>query len=134
MLIYITRILWQAEYCFSIGGEGVVYLKLLKLVKMVKKCLQCRRPSVWFLGQEDPLEKGQATTPVFLGFPCGSGKQSSCNAGDLRFDIWVGKIPWGRDRLPTPVFWPGEFHGLYSPRGCKELDTTEQLSLSLFFT
>ena len=19
------------------------------------------------------------------------------------------------DRLPTPVFWPGEFHGLYSP-------------------
>ena len=25
----------------------------------------------------------------------------------------VGKIPW--KRLPTPVFWPGEFHGLYSP-------------------
>ena len=23
----------------------------------------------------------------------------------------VGKIPWGRERLPTPVFWPGEFHG-----------------------
>ena len=33
--------------------------------------------------------------------------------------------------LPTPVFWPGEFHGLYSPWGCKELDMTEQLSLSL---
>ena len=30
-----------------------------------------------------------------------------------------------------PVFWPREFHGLYSPWGCKELDTTEQLSLSL---
>ena len=27
-------------------------------------------------------------------------------------------------------FWPREFHGLYSPWGCKELDTTEQLSLS----
>ena len=32
-----------------------------------------------------------------------------------------------------PVFLPGEFHGqrslvdLYSPRGCKELDTTERL-------
>ena len=23
----------------------------------------------------------------------------------------VGKIPWRRERLPTPVFWPGEFHG-----------------------
>ena len=21
--------------------------------------------------------------------------------------------PWKRDCLPTPVFWPGEFHGLY---------------------
>ena len=20
-------------------------------------------------------------------------------------DSWVGKIPWKRDRLPTPVFW-----------------------------
>ena len=29
---------------------------------------------------------------------------------------------------PTPLFWPGEFHG-HSPWGCKELDTTEQLSL-----
>ena len=24
--------------------------------------------------------------------------------------------------LPTPVFWPGEFPGLYSPWGCKESD------------
>ena len=28
------------------------------------------------------------------------------------FDPWVGKIPWRRERLPTPVVWPGEFHGL----------------------
>ena len=27
---------------------------------------------------------------------------------------WVEKIPWRRERLPTPVFWPGEFHELYS--------------------
>ena len=27
------------------------------------------------------------------------------------FDRWVGKIPWRRERLPTPVFWPGEFQG-----------------------
>ena len=24
---------------------------------------------------------------------------------------WVGNIPWRRERLPAPVFWPGEFHG-----------------------
>ena len=30
-------------------------------------------------------------------------------------DPWVGKIPRRRERLPTPIFWPGEFHGLNSP-------------------
>ena len=29
------------------------------------------------------------------------------------FNLWVGKIHWRRERLPTPVLWPGEFHGLY---------------------
>jgi len=47
------------------------------------------------------------------------------------FNPWVGKILWRRERLPTLVFWPGEFHGLYSPWGHKEFDTTELLSLSL---
>ena len=48
------------------------------------------------------------------------------------FDLWVGKIPWRREQS-TPVFWPGEFHGLYSLWGHKELDTTEQPSLALPF-
>ena len=39
------------------------------------------------------------------------------------FDPWVGKTPWRRERLPTPVFWPGEFCGRYSPWGHKESDT-----------
>ena len=43
----------------------------------------------------------------------------------------VGKIPWRRERLPTPIFWPREFHGLYSSGGHKESYMTEQLSLSL---
>ena len=47
------------------------------------------------------------------------------------FDSWVGKINYRKESLPTPVFCPGEFHGLYSPWGCKESDTMEGLSLSL---
>ena len=47
------------------------------------------------------------------------------------FHPWVGKIPWRRERLPTPVFWPGEFYGWHSPWGHKESDTTNRLSLSL---
>ena len=44
---------------------------------------------------------------------------------ETQVQSWVGKTPWRRERLPTPVFWPGEFHGLYSPWGHKELDTTD---------
>ena len=59
-----------------------------------------------------------------MGFPGGSdGKEAACSVGDL------GSIPWRRERLPTPVFWPGELHGLYSPWGHKESDMTERLSL-----
>ena len=41
-------------------------------------------------------------------------------SGRPGFDHWVGKIPWRRERLPTLVFWPEEFHGLYSP-GCRRV-------------
>ena len=50
-----------------------------------------------------------------------------------RFDPWVGKIPWRRERQPTPVFLRGESHGQrrgYSPQCRKALDTTERLTLS----
>ena len=65
-----------------------------------------------------------------MGFPDSSvHKESAYNTEDLNLIRWVGKIPWRRERLPTPVFWLREFHGLYNPWGCKELDMTEQLSL-----
>ena len=52
------------------------------------------------------------------------------------FEVAFGKIPWRREGVPTPVFWPGESHGQrslagYSPWGHKELDRTKRLSLSL---
>ena len=51
-----------------------------------------------------------------------------------RFSPWVGKIPWRKKWLPTPVFLPEEAHGQrslagYSPWGCKESDITERLTL-----
>ena len=68
--------------------------------------------------------------PVFLGFACGSaGKESACKCGRPGFNPWVGKIPWRRKRLPTPVFWPGEFRGLYRSWGHKELDMTASFTL-----
>ena len=45
--------------------------------------------------------------------PRPAGKESACSVGDLGL-IPGWKIPWRRERLTTPVFWPGEVHGLYS--------------------
>ena len=53
-------------------------------------------------------------------FSCGSArKESPCNAGDLGLIPGLGRFPGRKEGLPTPVFWPGEFHELYSPRGGK---------------
>ena len=87
---------------------------------------------VQFLGRDDQVERDRLLTPVFLGFPCGSaGKESACNAGDLGFIPGLGISPGEGKGYPIPVFWPDEFHGLCSPRGDKELEMTEGLSLSL---
>ena len=76
----------------------------------------------------------QRSNPVFAGggffATCGSvGKESACNVGDLSSVPGLGRFPWRRERLPTPMFWPGEFHEPYSSWGHKELDMTEQLSV-----
>ena len=71
---------------------------------------------------------------TFEPLRCLSGKESTCQCRRLkscRFNPWVGKIPCGRKRQPTPVFLPGKFHGQrslegYSPWGHIELDMTEQ--------
>ena len=53
-----------------------------------------------------------------LGFPGGSvGKESACNAKDLGLIPVLGRSPGEGKVLPTPEFWHGEFHGLYSPQG-----------------
>ena len=59
-----------------------------------------------FLGQEDPLEKGQAIHSSILGFPGSSvGKEHACNAGDL------GSIP-GLSSSSAPVI-PFQFSQLF---------------------
>ena len=61
-----------------------------------------------------------------MGFPGSSaGKESTCNVGDLGLIPRLGRSPGEGNDYPTPVFWPGEFHGLHSLWGHQELDMTE---------
>ena len=81
----------------------------------------------WYLHTQHNIPKS-----VFPG--SSDGKESASNAGDLGSIPGFMKIPWRGEWLPTPVFLPGELHEQrnpvgYSPRGRKELEATEQLSL-----
>ena len=62
-------------------------------------------------------------------------KNLPVNAGDIR-DVgsipWVGKIPWRRSWQPTPVFFPGEFHGQRSLVGYSPWITKNWTQLSNF--
>ena len=52
----------------------------------------------------------------YLGLPWWLSWSRIClQCGRPEFDPWVRKIPWRRKWLPIPIFWPGEFCGLYSP-------------------
>ena len=79
-------------------GEGIDYplqyssasfvAQLVKDPPAMQETLPKSSPQVFSLGSRDPREEPLGSSPG------------------------VGKIPWRRDRLSTPVFWPGEFHGL----------------------
>ena len=88
------------------------------------------------VGNESACNAGEPSLIPGLGRSAGEGKgyllqcswaspvaQMVRNLPAMQ-ETWVGKIPWRRERLPTPVFWPGEFHGLYSAWGHKGSDTT----------
>ena len=61
------------------------------IAQLVKNPPAMQETLVQFLGQEDPLEKRQATHCSILG---GSGgKESTCNAGDLGSIPGLGRSP-----------------------------------------
>ena len=68
------------------------------------------------------LEKDKLPTPVFLDFAVAQLVKNLL----ITQETWVWSLGWehplGMERLPTPVFWPGEY------LGSKESDTIEWLS------
>ena len=96
------------------------------IAQLVKNPPAMQETPVQFLDREDLLEKGKATPSSILASLVA---QLEKNPPAMR-ETWVQslgwKIPWRRERLSTPVFWPRECHG--RPWGCKELDTTERLN------
>ena len=86
--------------------------------------------SPWGCKELDKIEQLHFHFSLDWGFPCGSaGKKIHLQCGRPGFNPWFGNNTWRREKLPTPVFWPRDLYGLYSPWDHKESNTTEQLSL-----
>ena len=118
---------------FSLSPLSRGPLVPLSLVaQLVRIHLQCRRLWLDSWLRKIYWRRDRLPTPVFLGFPGGlTGKESSSIMEDM------GSIP-GLRRSPGEekgysLHYSGRENSivLYSPRGHKESDTTEQLSLSL---
>ena len=87
------------------GLLGCVYFPLysLEFNSMVRSLEGC---SPWSCKEPDTIEQLNSSSLLFGGsvvksLPANSGHGS---------DPWVGKIPWRRKWLLTPVFLPGESH------------------------
>ena len=56
--------------------------------------LPCRRPQFGSWVRKVLWRRDRLTTPIFLGFPCSStGKESTCNMGDLGLIPGLGRSP-----------------------------------------
>ena len=80
----------------------------------------------------------QASSPSTLGIPSVKNLLAIQETQEMWFSPWIRKIPWRRKWQPTPVFSPGESHGMrnlvgYSPQSHKESDVTEQSTHSICF-
>ena len=99
-----TCVLWQKFELVQL---------LWKMVWRVLKSLKIKLPCdpvmphlyIYLKKKENTKLKRYMHPHVYYGFPDSSvGKESVCSAGDPGSIPGYGRCPWGRDRLPTPVF------------------------------
>ena len=123
--------LWQWKYCLSYWTTRE-FPRHFKRNKIVKSCSALLNFIFWlpFNSNDQHLNKKRIcpSIEVFASLMV----QLVKNPPAMQ-ETWVWSL--GQEDpldLPTSIFWLGEFQGVYSPWNCKELDMTEQLSLSFF--
>ena len=135
--IWSEEMMWEGFQCRETHTRACsVTMAGSRQVTIESSALDCRKRSViwWAFEKYILCVKNSAKWQPLLSVRASLVAQLVKSPPAMR-ETWVRSLgwedPWRRERLPTPVFWPGEFHGLYSPRGSEELDMTEWHSLSL---
>ena len=108
-----------------------IFLNWASLIaQLVKNLPTTQETPVQFLGRENPL--GYPLQYSWVSLVAQLVKNPPA-MWDTRVWLLGWEDPLEKGKVTTPVFWPGEFHGLCSPWGRKELDMTEWLSLSYWW-
>ena len=114
MMATLTGVTWY--FIVDLSCISIILTRASLVAQLVKNPPVMQETPVWFLGWEDPLEKGQATHSVFLGFSGGSaGKESACNAGALASIPGLGRSPGEGNSCPL------QYSGLENPQGQRSL-------------
>ena len=109
----------KVKKCMCAGSSSSFPQGYGMLAKSLQSCLDS--VILWTVAHQAPLSMGFARQEYWGGLPCpppGDLATQGLNSGLLlcrwilyagkcrrpTFDSWVRKIPWKRDRLPTPVF------------------------------
>ena len=83
------------------------------------------KESTWSVGDPSSIPGSGRSAGEGIGYPLRCSWASLVaqlvKNPPVMWETWVGKIPWRRERLPTPVFWPVEF----SPWSHRKSDMTE---------
>ena len=126
--IYINLTHYNLRYVitFDFDEKKTRIMTKQKYFHMTERQQNTKDDSVWLLSYLSGYNMGFPGGPVV--------KKSACNTGKAGSISGWGRSPGGGKWLPTPVFLPGKSHGQrslvgYSPWSCKDLDTTEWLSM-----
>ena len=94
--------------CFKLGR-----FRASLVAQLVENPPAMQETLVWFLDQEDPLEKGKAAHSSILGFPGGSaGKECAWNVGDIGLILGLGRSPGEGNSYPL------QYSGLENSTDC----------------
>ena len=136
----IVDLQWCVNFCSTVKWFSYTYILFWAplIAQLVKNLPAMQETLVQFLDQEAPPEKGKISHSSSWASLVAQTVKNPPAKWRPGFDPWVGKFPWRRERLPTPVFLPGESHGQrslegYSPWGHKVRHNWAQYSFSSWF-
>ena len=122
----------EGKECSHMGSLRYIYCGIQIILYIFLSCLQgfpgssagkestCRAGDAGSVPvSADPLKKGQATYPLQYSWAFLVVQQLKNLPAML--ETWVGKIPWRRAGLPTPVFLSGESQWTEEPEGLQPM-------------